>query len=108
MYVDDIAGSGVVTNVEIKSSGDSSYDTICDKSQGASFWVCSGYPLTTPMTVRLTNDAGEQIIGNNVITNLDGGAEFDFGSNFGGISVTYYFIFSFFSHYIYIYNFYVY
>eukprot|EP00486_Rosalina_sp_Unknown_P013209 CAMPEP_0201592888 /NCGR_PEP_ID=MMETSP0190_2-20130828/190651_1 /ASSEMBLY_ACC=CAM_ASM_000263 /TAXON_ID=37353 /ORGANISM="Rosalina sp." /LENGTH=1291 /DNA_ID=CAMNT_0048051849 /DNA_START=105 /DNA_END=3980 /DNA_ORIENTATION=+ len=88
LHIDDIAGNGAVSNVEIKSSGSSSYDTTCDKSQGPSFWICNGgFPLSLPLSVRLTNDAGEQITGNNVITNLDGSAEFDFGSNFGGISV---------------------
>lgn len=87
-HIDDITGNGNVKSVAIKSSGASSYDTTCDKSQGASFWICSGgFPITAPLSVRLTNAEGQTITCNNCITNLDASATFDFGSNFPSTSV---------------------
>ena len=85
LHIDDIAGRGSVTAVAIKSNGDSSYDTTCNKGNGPSFWVCSGgYPLSAPLSVKLTGEDGEIIECDGCITNFNGGASFDFGTNFVG------------------------
>eukprot|EP01083_Nonionella_stella_P290460 988295_1 len=84
LHIDDVAGYGSISNVEIKSSGSNTYSTTCDKSQGPSFWICNGgYPLTTPLSVKLTDSTGTQLECNGCITNFNGEAEFDFGANFG-------------------------
>ena len=84
LHVDDIAGRGVISSVEMKSSGDSDYSSVCAKDEGPSFWKCSGgYPLTAPLSVQLTNDNGEVLTCTDCITSTGASLEFDFGANFG-------------------------
>eukprot|EP01084_Bolivina_argentea_P287308 492987_1 len=85
LHIDNIGGYGSVIAVQLKSNGDSTYDTTCDKTSGPSYWQCNGgFPLSVPMTVQLTNDNGDNIIFTDCITNFNGGAEFDCGANFDG------------------------
>lgn len=82
LHVDDVAGYGALNSVSLAENGNTHE---CDKSNGPSFWVCNlvNTPIATPIDVTLTDQGGRTLTGSNVITNLNGGAEFDFGSNFG-------------------------
>merc|ERR1711988_965739 len=63
------------------------FDIVCDKSQGASFWICDrkNRQIFAPLDVRLIDSAGRVLQSNNVIKNLSGNQEFDFGKNYGPI-----------------------
>ena len=87
LHIDDVAGYGAIDAVKIKSFGKSSFDTTCTKQDGPSYWVCSGYPLSTPLSVQLTNDNGETLTCDGCIETVAGGTEWDFGSNFVSSSV---------------------
>ena len=85
LFVDDVAGYGALNKVELKSSGSVVYNQ-CSKSTGPSKWNCAGpYPLTVPLTVRLTDSEGRDIEADDVITSVAGGLSFPFGSNFDPI-----------------------
>jgi len=87
LHIDDVAGYGTISSVQLRSSGSSNFDSTCAKSEGASFWKCDGgYPLTFPLTVKLTDEGGRELTGSNVIGNANGGAEWDFGDNFDDAS----------------------
>lgn len=85
LHVDDVAGYGDIGSVRLKGAGRSDFDIVCNKSNGPSFWVCNipNTPVNAPIDVELTDSAGRVLVGNNVITNLNGNQEFDFGKNFG-------------------------
>merc|ERR1719219_1098168 len=84
LHLDDVAGYGAVSSVKLKSSGSSSWSTSCTKDNGPSFWICNGgFPLTTPISVQITNDNGDSIFCDGCITSTAADTEFDFGSNFG-------------------------
>ena len=86
--MDDVAGYGAISKVELRQNGSSQFDIVCDKSQGPSFWICNvngKTPLNAPLDVLLEDSAGRTLVGQNVITNFNGGAAFDFGSNFDPI-----------------------
>lgn len=87
LHVDDVAGYGDIASVRLKGFGRGDFDIICDKSQGASFWACTipNAPVRAPVGVELTDSAGRVLVGEDVITNLNGNQEFDFGSNFAAI-----------------------
>eukprot|EP00485_Elphidium_margaritaceum_P002069 CAMPEP_0202702358 /NCGR_PEP_ID=MMETSP1385-20130828/15360_1 /ASSEMBLY_ACC=CAM_ASM_000861 /TAXON_ID=933848 /ORGANISM="Elphidium margaritaceum" /LENGTH=457 /DNA_ID=CAMNT_0049359995 /DNA_START=45 /DNA_END=1418 /DNA_ORIENTATION=- len=87
LHVDDVAGAGSIASVAIRSNDASSFSVTCDKSGGASFFLCNlnGAAIAAPLDVRLTNDYGQSIECIDCITNLNGDIEFDFGSNFPGI-----------------------
>ena len=57
----------------------------CVKDGGGSFWRCisvsTAYPI--PLSIKLRNDAGDEIECDGCITNLTGGQQFNFGTNFG-------------------------
>lgn len=91
LHIDDVAGYGAIKSIELRESGrrqngQNSFDIVCDKSQGPSFWICNrpnGREIFAPLDVQLTDSAGRNLQRNNVITNLEGGQEFDFRTNFG-------------------------
>jgi len=93
LHIDDVAGYGAISSIKLREAGrrengQESFDIVCDKSQGASFWICNrpnGRQIFAPLDVHLTDSAGRTLERNNVITNLDGGLEFDFGTNYGPI-----------------------
>jgi len=89
LHIDDVAGYGAISSIKLREQGNSSFDIVCDKSQGASFWIChrpNNRQIFAPLDVHLTDSAGRTLTSNEVITNLDGGEEFDFGNNYGPIS----------------------
>jgi hypothetical protein len=57
LHVDDVAGYGNIASVRLKGAGRSDFDIVCDKSQGASFWVCdiSNGPMNAPADVEYPN-----------------------------------------------------
>jgi len=93
LHVDDVAGYGAIKSVKLREAGrrqngQDSFDIICDKSQGASFWICNrpnNRQIFAPLDVELTDSAGRVLQQNDVITSLAGGAEFNFRDNFGPI-----------------------
>ena len=88
LHVDYVAGNGGIKKVEMRTSGSgNSFDQVtCDKSQGPSFFICHFQsPLVGPLDVRLTDTYGRTLVGTSVITDFDGGKEFDFGTNFASI-----------------------
>ena len=88
VHLDNIGGYGSVKKIEMKSTGSSSYQTTCDKSQGPSFWICNGgYPLSFPLSVRLTSAGGDTITCSNCIGSADADYSWDFGSNFGSVQL---------------------
>merc|ERR1712072_831201 len=70
-----------------RQNGQNNFDIVCDKSGGASFWLCHipGRQLFAPLDVSIVDSAGRELTRNSVITNLNGGLEFDFGTNFDAI-----------------------
>ncbi|MEM7543095.1 MAG: expansin C-terminal domain-related protein [Pseudomonadota bacterium] len=73
-----------ITQVEIKSSGSTTW-VAYQQQPGGNFWVIPGgtpLPLVSPLSVRLTGSNGEVLTSDNVITNFNGNTQFDFGSNF--------------------------
>ena len=86
LHIDDVAGYGDISSVRLRDNKMSGFDIACSKSEGPSFWICPiaefQKPLQAPMDVELTDSVGRVLVGQNVITNFNGGAEFDFGSNF--------------------------
>mmetsp|Transcript_103102 Transcript_103102/g.210228 ORF Transcript_103102/g.210228 Transcript_103102/m.210228 type:complete len:829 (+) Transcript_103102:610-3096(+) len=94
LHIDDVAGYGAISSIKLREEslrlqGLTSFDIVCDKSQGASFWIChrpNNRQIFAPLDVHLTDSAGRTLTSNEVITNLDGGEEFDFGNNYGPIS----------------------
>jgi len=85
LHLDDVAGYGDIHKVELRSSNRPGFDMACDKGDGPSYWRClvdGSNPLVAPLDVRLTDSAGRVLASNSVITNLNGGQEFDFGKNF--------------------------
>jgi len=88
LHVDDVAGYGDISSVKLRDAKMSNFDITCTKNGGPTFWVCdveSFKPLAAPMDVELIDSAGRKLVGSNVITNLAGSQEFDFGSNFEDI-----------------------
>lgn len=93
LHIDDVAGYGAIQSIKLREAalrevGQDSFDIVCDKSMGASYWFCNrpdGRVLEAPLDVHLTDSAGRTLQKNNVITNLDGDQEFDFKTNFGPI-----------------------
>jgi len=93
LHVDDVSGYGAIQQIKLREegrreSGKNTFDIICDKSQGASFWICNrpnNRQIFAPLDVELTDSAGRILKTNNVITNLSGNQEFDFRKNFGPI-----------------------
>lgn len=89
LHIDDVAGYGAISSIKLREQGNSSFDIVCDKSQGASFWIChrpNNRQIFAPLDVHLTDSAGRTLISNEVITNLGGGEVFDFGNNYGPIT----------------------
>ncbi len=85
LHIDDVANYGAVSAVKLRSSGGSSWDTVCTKDNGPSFWICSGgFALTAPISVQLTNENGESVSCDGCIGSTAGDTEWDFGTNFGG------------------------
>jgi len=91
LHVDDVAGYGAIQSIKLREAGrrqngQNAFDIVCDKSQGPSFWICNrpgGRQIFAPLDAQLTDSAGRQLARNNVITNLNGNQEFDFGTNYG-------------------------
>jgi hypothetical protein len=94
LHIDDVAGYGAISKIQLREEGrrkqgKNSYDIVCDKSQGASFWICNrpnDRQIFAPLDVKLTDSSGRILTNNNVITNLSGNQEFDFRKNYGPIS----------------------
>lgn len=74
-----------IAAAQVRSSGESSFlnaslNTTSDR-WFLSFPVLVG-ALIGPLDMRLTNDLGEVIQSNGLVTSFDGGAKFEFGQNF--------------------------
>jgi hypothetical protein len=89
LHVDDIAGYGAISTIKLREAGrrqvgQDEFDIVCDKSSGPSFWLCQipNRQIFAPLDVSLTDSAGRMMVEINVITNLSGDQEFDFGNNF--------------------------
>eukprot|EP00484_Ammonia_sp_Unknown_P020021 CAMPEP_0197029184 /NCGR_PEP_ID=MMETSP1384-20130603/8679_1 /TAXON_ID=29189 /ORGANISM="Ammonia sp." /LENGTH=474 /DNA_ID=CAMNT_0042458299 /DNA_START=39 /DNA_END=1463 /DNA_ORIENTATION=- len=85
LHLEDIAGDGSVTSLELYKSG--SKVGYCTKNNGPSFWICtasSGTFPDLPMSIKLTSDNGETVTAENCITSYTGGAEMQCNTNFGG------------------------
>ena len=90
LHIDDVAGYGAIQQIKlreaaIRQAGQDEFDIVCDKSNGPSFWICnrpSNRQIVASLDVELTDSAGRILRRNNVITNLNGNQEFDFGTNF--------------------------
>jgi len=93
LHIDDVAGYGAISEVKLREAGrrmngQDAFDIVCRKSQGASFWFCdrpNDREIFANLDVELTDSAGRKLTNDNVITNLNGGQEFDFGKNYGPI-----------------------
>eukprot|EP00751_Fragilariopsis_kerguelensis_P033136 CAMPEP_0170972222 /NCGR_PEP_ID=MMETSP0735-20130129/45900_1 /TAXON_ID=186038 /ORGANISM="Fragilariopsis kerguelensis, Strain L26-C5" /LENGTH=887 /DNA_ID=CAMNT_0011392751 /DNA_START=66 /DNA_END=2729 /DNA_ORIENTATION=+ len=93
LHIDDVAGYGAIKQVKLREAGrrnkgQNQFDIVCDKSEGASFWICdrpNNREIFASLDVELKDSAGRTLRSNNVITNLLGGETFDFGKNFGPI-----------------------
>jgi hypothetical protein len=89
LHVDDVAGYGAISSIKLREAGrrqagQDEFDIVCDKSSGPSFWLCQipNRQIFAPLDVSLTDSAGRMMVEINVITNLSGDQEFDFGNNF--------------------------
>jgi len=93
LHIDDVAGYGAISEVKLREAsrrydGQNAFDIVCRKSEGASFWLCdrpNGREITANLDVELIDSAGRILSNNDVITNLAGQQEFDFGTNYGPI-----------------------
>jgi hypothetical protein len=94
LHIDDVAGYGAIQQIKLREagrrqSGQNQFDIVCDKSNGPSFWLCTNRPNNRKMfasfDVELTDSGGRILRRNNIITNLNGNQEFDFGANFESI-----------------------
>jgi len=93
LHIDDVAGYGAISEVKLREagrrqSGQNAFDIVCTKSQNASFWFCNrpnDRQIFANLDVELTDSAGRKLRSNNVITNINGGQEFNFGKNYGPI-----------------------
>jgi len=93
LHIDDVAGYGAIKEVKLREAGrrqngQNNFDIVCRKSSNASFWLCDrpgGRQIFANLDVELTDSGGRKLSSNNVITNLGGGMEFDFGKNYGPI-----------------------
>jgi len=73
-----------IRQVELRSSGSADwYEAL--KNQGPSFYTLTGgYPLTLPLSIRLTDVNNNQVVATDVITSFDSEAYFDTGVQFSG------------------------
>ena len=86
-------GYGAIKQIKLREAdrrqaGQDEFDIVCDKSNGPSFWICkrpNNRQIVASLDVELTDSGGRILRRNNVITNLDGNQEFDFGTNFESI-----------------------
>jgi len=93
LHIDDVAGYGAISEVKLReagrrNAGQNAFDIVCRKSEGASFWLCdrpNGREIKAKLDIELTDSAGRKLTSNDVITNLAGQKEFDFGKNYGPI-----------------------
>ena len=93
LHIDDVAGYGAIQQIKLREAnrrqaGQDDFDIVCDKSNGPSFWICkrpNNRQIFAPLDVELTDSGGRILRRDNVITNLDGSQEFDFGTNFESI-----------------------
>ena len=93
LHIDDVAGYGAIQSVKLREAGrrqngQNAFDIVCRKSEGASFWLCdrpNSREIVAKLDVELTDSAGRKLSSNKVITNLNGGQEFDFRKNFDPI-----------------------
>ena len=93
LHIDDVAGYGAIKSVKLREAsrrqnGQWDFDIVCRKSEGASFWLCdrpNGREIFANLDVMLEDSAGRILKSKNVIKNLRGNQEFDFGKNFGPI-----------------------
>jgi len=90
LHIDDVAGYGAISSIKLREEslrlqGLTSFDIVCDKSNGPSYWACqrpNGRVLTAPMDVQLTDSNGRVLEANGVIKNLDGDKKWDIGTNY--------------------------
>jgi len=68
LHVDDVAGYGAISKIQLREAGrrNNGFDIVCDKSQGASFWICDrkGRQIFAPLDVKLTDSAGRVLTSN--------------------------------------------
>eukprot|EP01059_Diplonema_ambulator_P031995 TRINITY_DN6064_c0_g2_i1.p1 TRINITY_DN6064_c0_g2~~TRINITY_DN6064_c0_g2_i1.p1 ORF type:complete len:437 (+),score=55.33 TRINITY_DN6064_c0_g2_i1:167-1477(+) len=80
-FVWDVAGTGMIEKVRMKSSGS---DTWMDCPQSEAFYKCNGSPpFVEPYTVELTDTFGEVLVATDVIKDSSDNKAWDFGTNFG-------------------------
>ncbi len=90
LHVDDVAGYGAIQSVKLREAGrryngQDAFDIVCQKSENASYWLCDrpqGRQIFANLDVELVDSAGRILRTNDVITNLNGGQEFDFRQNY--------------------------
>jgi expansin (peptidoglycan-binding protein) len=93
LHIDDVAGYGAIKQIKLREAdrrqaGQDEFDIVCDKTNGPSFWICNrpnDRQILASLDVELTDSGGRILRRNNVITNLNGNREFDFGTNFESI-----------------------
>jgi len=93
LHIDDVAGYGAIKQIKLReagrrTNGQTNFDIVCDKSNGPSFWICNrpnNRQIFASLDVEITDSGGRILRRNNVITNLNGNQEFDFGTNFESI-----------------------
>ena len=94
LHINHVARYGAIKQVKLqearrRNNGQKKFDSVCDKSQGASFWICdrpNNHEIFASLDVELKDSEGRTLRSNNVITNLSENETFDFGKNFGPIS----------------------
>lgn len=82
IFVKNVAGYGRISKVELKDSSDGATWNVGETTEYNGYEFQNDAGWQTPLSVRITDSAGNNITSIDLIANTNAEEEFDFGSNF--------------------------